>query len=107
MILRVELNYAHKVAKTLFVLHETWHIHYLVYIILLKWVELKIIDICLKLRGKLRFEAFLSVFGTFAHNVAQTLFVLHETWHTTLFGIHYFFEILRIANHSHMLENTC
>ena len=28
-------------------------------------------------------------FGTFAHKVVQTWFVLDETWHTTLFGIYY------------------
>ena len=50
------------------------------------------------------FYAFLSFFGTFAHNVAQTLFVLHETWHTTLFGIYYCVEVVRIVNHNHMLE---
>ena len=50
---------------------------------------------------------FLSVFGTFAHKVAQTWFVLHETWHTTLFGIYYCVEVVRILNHSHILEITC
>ena len=50
---------------------------------------------------------FLSVFGTFAHTVPQTWIVLHETWHTTLFGIYYCMEVVRIENHSHMLEITC
>ena len=45
-------------------------------------------------------------FGTLAHKVAQTWFFLHETWHTTLFGIYYCVEILIIVNHSHMLEIT-
>ena len=56
---------------------------------------------------KLGFYGFLSVFGTFAHIVAQTWFVLHETWHTTLFGIYYCVEVVRIENHSHILEITC
>ena len=30
----------------------------------------------------------LSVFGTFKPKVAQTLVVLRETWHITLFGIY-------------------
>ena len=73
---------------------------------MLKWLEIKIIVICYKLRIKLRFEGVLSVFCTFANKVAQTWFVLHETWHTTLFGMYYCVEVVRIENHSHMLENT-
>ena len=53
------------------------------------------------------FKGFLSVFGTFAHKVDQTWFVLHETWHTTRFRIYYCVEVVRIENHSLMLENTC
>ena len=49
----------------------------------------------------------LSSFGTFAPKVAETLFVLHETRHTILFGIYYCVEVFRIENHSHMLEITC
>ena len=49
----------------------------------------------------------LIVFGTFAHKVAQTWFVLHETWHTTPFGIYDCVEEVRIENHSHMQEITC
>ena len=45
--------------------------------------------------------------GTFAHKVGQTLFVLLETWHSKLFGIHYCVEVVRIENYSHMLEITC
>ena len=74
---------------------------------MLKWLELKIISICQKLRVMLQFYAFLTVFGTFRYKVAQTWFVLHETWHTTLFGIYYCVEVVRIENHSHMLEITC
>ena len=55
----------------------------------------------------LRIYGFLSVFGTFADKVAQTWFVLHETKHTTLFGIYYCVEVVRIENHSHVLEITC
>jgi hypothetical protein len=40
------------------------------------------------------------------HKVPQTLFVLHETWHTQLFGLYYCVEMVRIEKHSHMLENT-
>ena len=74
---------------------------------MLKWLELKIIFIYLKLHAKLRFYGVLSVIGTFAHKVAQTWFVLHETWHTTLFGIYYFVEVVRIEKYSHMLEIMC
>ena len=61
--------------------------HYMVYIIVLKRLELKIIVMCQKLSVKLRFYGFLSFFCTFAHKVFQTWCVLHETLHTTLFGI--------------------
>ena len=50
---------------------------------------------------------FLSYFGHFAHKVTQTWFVLHETWHTTLFSRYYCIEAVRIENPSHMLEITC
>ena len=50
---------------------------------------------------------FLRVFATYAHKVAQTLFVLQETVHTTQFGIFYCVEVVRIENNNHMLEITC
>ena len=53
------------------------------------------------------FKDFLIFFGTFAHIVAQTWFVLQETWHTTLFSIHYCVKVVRIVNVNHMLEITC
>ena len=55
----------------------------------------------------LRFYGFLSFFGTFADKVAQTRFVLHDTWHTTLFGLYYCVKVVRIKNQSHMLEIKC
>ena len=61
----------------------------------------------LKLRVKLLFSGFLSVFGSFAHQLAQTWFVLYKTWHTTVFRIYYLVEVVRIENNSHMLEITC
>ena len=45
--------------------------------------------------------------GTLVHKVAQTFFVLHETWHTTLFGIYYCVELVRHESYSHMPEITC
>ena len=53
------------------------------------------------------FQGFLGIFGTLAHKVAQTLFVSHETWHTTLFGIYYCVKVVIIKNDSHMLKITC
>ena len=38
--------------------------------------------------------------------VAQTWIVLYETSHTTLFGIYYCVQEVRIENHRHMLEIT-
>ena len=74
---------------------------------MLKWLELKIIVIFYNLRVKLLFYGFLRLFGTFVHKVAQTWFVFHETLHKTLFGIYYFVEVVKIENHSNMLEITC
>ena len=51
--------------------------------------------------------AILRVFNRFWHKVAQTWFVLRETWHRTLFGIYCSVEVVRIENHCHMLEITC
>ena len=47
---------------------------------------------------------FAFLFVNFARKVGQTWFVMHETWHTTLFGIYYCVEMVRIDNNSHMLE---
>ena len=99
-------TFAHIIAQTWIVLHETCTKQFLVNIIVLKWLEFIIIVICQKIRVKLRFYRFLSVFGTFSHKVAQTWFVLHETWHTKLFHVYYCVEVVRIKNHSHMLEIT-
>ena len=45
-------------------------------------------------------------FGIFANKVAQNWFVLQETWHITLFSICDCVEVVKIENHSHMLEIT-
>ena len=55
----------------------------------------------------LRFNGFLSFFGTLAVKVVQTWFIFRETWQTTLFGIYYCVEVVTIENHSQMLEITC
>ena len=47
------------------------------------------------------------LFGTFTHKVAKTWFGLHKTRHTTLFGIYYYVERVKIENHSYMIEITC
>ena len=86
-------TFAHNVAQTWFVLHETWN--------------LKSLSYPRELRVKLQFYGFLSFFCTFAYKVAQTWFVLHESLKTTLFGIYYFVEVVRIESHTHMLEITC
>ena len=55
----------------------------------------------------LQFYVFLSFFDTYPYDKAQTLFVLYETWHTTLFGLYYCVEVVRFENNSHVLEITC
>ena len=81
--------------------------NYLVYVIVLKWLESISIVICLKLRAKFPFKVFFSVFGTFLHKVFQTWFVWHETWDTLLFDIYYCVEIVKIKKDSQMFEITC
>ena len=81
--------------------------YYLVYIIVLKCLESKSIVICLKLRAKLLFKGFFKRFGTFLHKVVKTCFVLHATWHTTLFGIYYCVEMVKIEINSDMLNIRC
>ena len=61
--------------------------HHLIYFIVLKWFEFKTIVIWLKLRAKMRFYGFLNVFGAFSNKVVQT-------WHKTLFSIHYCVEMV-------------
>ena len=95
----------HKV--TWFVLHKTWHttlfdIYYCVEV-----VQIVNNSHMLEITCLVAILGFLSVFGTFVHNVAQTWFVLHENWHTTLFRIYYVVEVVRMENDSHMLEITC
>ena len=61
--------------------------HNSVYIIVLKWLELKTIIICLKLRSKLRILPFFKHFSSLSKEVVKTRMVWRETWHTLLFGI--------------------
>ena len=77
--------------------------HYFVYIIVWKFLELKTLLICLKIRATWRFKGFLCVFGSFKHKVALPRFVWQEAWHRTLFAIYYCVKIVRIENNSHML----
>ena len=51
--------------------------------------------------------SFLGFFGTCAHKVSKTWCVMHQTWLTTLFGIYYCDEVVKIKNYSHMLEIMC
>ena len=96
----------HKVAQTSFGLHDTLHtklfnIHYCVEVVRIvnhrHTVNSTWYDSILR---------FLSFFSTFAHKVTQIWFVLHETLHTTLFGICYCVEVVRIVSHFHILNIT-
>ena len=99
-------TFAHKVAQTWFVLHETWHTTLFGIYYCIKMVKIKNHSHMLKLRVQYRFYWFLSIFGTFAHKVGQKRFVLHKTCYTTVFGIYYCVEVVRIKNYSHMQEIT-
>ena len=78
----------------MFVLHETWNtilfgIYYCVQV-----VRIEDHSDAVNYVLSCDFIGFLSFFGTFVHKIAQTWFVLHETWHTTLFGIYYCVEVV-------------
>ena len=69
-------------------------------------VRIKKIFICLKLRAKLRFEGSFTVFSNFSRKMVQTWFVCHETWHTSLFGLFYCFEMVSYQKEKYLLEIT-
>ena len=46
--------------------------HYLVYIIVVKWLESKTIDICMILRAKFRFQGLFSVLGTLSQKLFKS-----------------------------------
>ena len=69
--------------------HETWNTTLFLYILVLIWLKLKTIVVCLKLRAKLRFEGFLSVFCAFSHKLVHILFFWHVTCHT-IYLVHIF-----------------
>ena len=62
--------------------------------------------ICLKLRVKLHFYGFESVFCILSHKTVQTCFVWYETCHTLLFGVYFCAENVRIEKISLMLVIT-
>ena len=101
-------------------MHETWHtrLFAIYYCVLAVRIEndIHMLEITCQMvilwhttlfRANLRFYGFLWFFGTFMHNVDQTWLILHEIFYTTLFGIYYSVKVVRIGNHSHMLESTC
>ena len=61
--------------------------HNLVYIIVLKWLELKTIIICLKLYSKLRILPFFKHFSSLSNEVVQTRMVWRKL------GTHYYLEL--------------
>ena len=101
------VTFAHKLAETWFVSHETWQTTLFGIYHCVKVVRIEYHSHMLEIKRKVAILWFLYFFGTFAHKVAQTWFVLHETWHLALFGIYYCIDLVRIENHSNMLEITC
>ena len=60
----------HKLAQSWFVLHENWHTALFVIYYFVVVDRIEIILLCKKLRAKLGFIGFLSIFWTFARKVA-------------------------------------
>ena len=80
-------------------------LNYLVYIVVIKWLQFETIVICVKLRTMWRYKGFFSILGFFSHKGVQTWFVWLETWHTTLYGIYYCGQMVRIE--MDIIENNC
>ena len=53
------------------------------------------------------FLRLLKLFGSYSLKVIQTWFVSHKPWHTILFGVNYFVEMVRIEKNSYMLKIMC
>ena len=100
-------TFAHKVDQTWFVLHETWHTTLFSIYYFFELVKIENHSHMLEITCKLAILCVFNSFGTFPHKVDQTWFVLHETWHGTIFSVYFDFEVVRIENHSHMLEISC
>ena len=100
-------TFSHKVIQTWFVLHETWHPTLFSLYYCVEMVRLENNSHVLKITCEVAFLMFFIFFGTFSHKVVQTWFVSHEIWHTTLFRINYYVEMVHIENYSHRFEITC
>ena len=53
------------------------------------------------------FMVFKTFFCIFSHKVVKIWFVLLETWHTTLFGIYYCVDMIKIENNAHIPKIMC
>ena len=100
------VKFEDKVAETRFLLQETWHTTLFGIYFCAEVVKIEYHSHMLEITCQVAFLRVFSVFDTFGHKVAQIWFVLHETWHTKLFGIYYCVEVVRIENQIHMLEIT-
>ena len=100
-------TFAHKVDKTWFVLHETWHTTLFSIYYCTEVVRIENHSHMLEITSYVAILWVFKLFSTLALKVDQTWFVLHETWHTSLFNIYYCVEVVRFQNHCHMLEITC
>ena len=96
-----------QVAQTWIVLHETSHTTLFGTYYYAEVVRIENQSHMLEITCQVPILRIFKRFCHFCAKVAQTWFVLRETWHTTLFGIYYCVEVVRIENHSHMLEITC
>ena len=92
-------TFVHRVVQILFVWHETGKTILFGICNCVKRVKIQNNSHMLEITCNVAFfRFFLSVFGIFSHQLVQTCFVSHETWHTTLFVIYYCVEMVRIKN---------
>ena len=86
-------------------MHETWHTTLFGTYYGVEMVRIQNNSHLLEITCYVVFLWVFKFFGTFAHKVVQTWFVLHQTWHTTLFGIYYCVDLVRIQNSSSYVRN--
>ena len=90
-------------------MHESWHTTLFSIFYCVEVVRNENHSHMQKLRVKLRLYGFLSFFASFARKVNQTWFLLHETWHTTLFSIYYSIEVVikKLYSYARNYELSC
>ena len=84
------------VVQTWFVWQEAWHTTLFWIYYCLEIVRVQDNSHMREITCGVSFLKFFKLFHTFSHKVVKTVFVVHETGHTTKFAIYYCVEMIRI-----------